>query len=45
MAKISIIYWSGTGNTEAMAYYIEEGAPDDTVAEELKSLGSTLASM
>lgn len=26
MAKISIIYWSGTGNTEAMAYYIEEGA-------------------
>ena len=24
--KINIIYWSGTGNTEAMANYIKEGA-------------------
>lgn len=26
MAKIAIVYWSGTGNTEAMAKYIAEGA-------------------
>lgn len=26
MAKISIVYWSGTGNTEAMANLIAEGA-------------------
>ncbi len=25
MSKVNIIYWSGTGNTEAMAAYIEEG--------------------
>ena len=24
--KINLIYWSGTGNTEAMANYIKEGA-------------------
>ena len=24
--KINVIYWSGTGNTEAMANYIKEGA-------------------
>lgn len=26
MSKIAVIYWSGTGNTEAMARAIEEGA-------------------
>lgn len=26
MSKIAIIYWSGTGNTEAMAYAISDGA-------------------
>ncbi len=26
MSKIAIVYWSGTGNTEAMANYIAEGA-------------------
>ena len=25
MSKIAIVYWSGTGNTEAMANYIAEG--------------------
>lgn len=25
MSKIAIVYWSGTGNTEAMAHLIEEG--------------------
>lgn len=26
MCKIAIVYWSGTGNTEAMANYVKEGA-------------------
>lgn len=26
MGKIAIVYWSGTGNTEAMANFIAEGA-------------------
>lgn len=26
MSKIAIIYWSGTGNTEAMANAVESGA-------------------
>lgn len=26
MSKIAIVYWSGTGNTEAMANAVEEGA-------------------
>ena len=26
MSKVAVIYWSGTGNTEAMAKAIEEGA-------------------
>lgn len=26
MSKIAIVFWSGTGNTEAMAGYVEEGA-------------------
>ena len=25
MAKISLVYWSGTGNTQAMAEYVVEG--------------------
>lgn len=28
MSKVNIIYWSGTGNTEAMASYIAEGVKD-----------------
>ncbi len=26
MSKIAVVYWSGTGNTEAMAKAVEEGA-------------------
>lgn len=26
MSKIAVVYWSGTGNTEAMAYKVVEGA-------------------
>ena len=28
MRKVAVVYWSGTGNTEAMAYAVEEGAKD-----------------
>ena len=28
MGKIAIVYWSGTGNTEEMCKYIQEGAKD-----------------
>lgn len=28
MSKIAIVYWSGTGNTEAMANFVAEGATD-----------------
>ena len=31
MSKVAIVYWSGTGNTEAMADLFEEGV---TNAEE-----------
>lgn len=33
MSKVAIVYWSGTGNTEAMAHLVEEGA---------KSAGATV---
>lgn len=26
MSQVAVVYWSGTGNTEAMANYVEEGA-------------------
>ena len=26
MSKIAVVYWSGTGNTEEMAYHVAEGA-------------------
>lgn len=26
MSKVAVVYWSGTGNTEAMAQAVEEGA-------------------
>lgn len=35
MSKVSIVYWSGTGNTEAMAYYIAEGVKESGVEAEL----------
>ena len=33
MSKVSVIYWSGTGNTEAMAKAIVEGAKEAGAAE------------
>ena len=35
MGKVSIIYWSGTGNTEIMAENIAEGAKSEGVEVEL----------
>ena len=26
MSKVAVVYWSGTGNTEAMAAFVAEGA-------------------
>lgn len=47
MSKVSIVYWSGTGNTATMAYYIAEGDKEAgaDAAEELKSLGRILAGL
>ncbi len=28
MSKVAVVYWSSTGNTEAMAKYVEEGAKE-----------------
>ena len=35
MSKVSIVYWSGTGNTEAMADAMAEGAKDAGAEVEL----------
>lgn len=39
MKKVSIIYWSGTGNTEKMAEAIAEGAKIDGVEVNYKYVG------
>ena len=39
MSKIAIVYWSGTGNTEAMAACIAEGARE--VGAEVELMGPT----
>ena len=33
MKKTAVIYWSGTGNTEAMANFVAEGAGGQAVPE------------
>ncbi len=40
MAKLNIIYYSGTGNTEQIATYIEEGAKEAGVEVEVISVDS-----
>lgn len=42
MKKLNIIYWSGTGNTEAMANLIAEGAKENGL--EVKSINVSDAS-
>lgn len=39
MKKISIIYWSGTGNTEAMAKGIKDGAEGKDTTVKIISVG------
>ena len=38
MGKVSIVYWSGTGNTEAMAAAMAEGAKDAGAEVELMTV-------
>ncbi len=39
MKKIAVIYWSGTGNTEAMAQAVAEGAKSDHTEVTLLTVG------
>lgn len=39
MSKTAVVYWSGTGNTEAMAKLVVEGAQDAGAEVELFEIG------
>ena len=39
MSKVAVIYWSGTGNTEAMANFVAEGARARGAEVEVLSCG------
>lgn len=39
MARIAVVYWSGTGNTEAMAVAVAEGAKEKGAEVTLKQCG------
>lgn len=39
MGKLNIVYWSGTGNTAAMAAYIAEGAKEAGAEADLIAVG------
>ena len=41
--KVSIVYWSGTGNTEAMANAVEEGAKSAGAEVELLPVSAASA--
>ena len=41
--QINIIYWSGTGNTEAMAKFIKEGAESKGATVTLKNVSEATA--
>ena len=43
MNKIAIVYWSGSGNTEAMANYIADGIRTVGGEAACKELGGKLA--
>ncbi len=44
MAKVAIVYWSGSGNTEAMAQAVEEGAQEAGAETTLSFVSDTTAS-
>ena len=39
MKKVAVVYWSGTGNTEAMAAAVAEGAKEKGAEAELITAG------
>ena len=43
MAKVAIVYWSGSGNTEAMAQAIENAAKDAGAETTLSFVSDTTA--
>ena len=43
MSKIAVIYWSGTGNTQAMAEAVAEGAKNAGAQADLFSVSDTSA--
>ena len=43
MSKVAVVFWSGSGNTEAMAPVICNDAPDDDALAALAELGKALA--
>ena len=45
MSKIAVVYWSGTGNTEAMANAVAEGARNASATAELFTASEFSASM
>lgn len=45
MAKAAVVYWSGTGNTEAMAASVAEGAKEKGAEVSLMTCGEFDASM
>ena len=45
MRKIAVVYWSGTGNTEAMANAVAEGAKDNGADVTLFAAGEFSGSM
>lgn len=45
MSKIAVVYWSGTGNTEAMANAVAEGARNAGATAELFTASEFSASM
>ena len=40
MSKIAVVYWSGSGNTEAMAEAVAQGAGDDTQIIQVSDFGA-----
>ena len=45
MKKVMVIYWSGTGNTEAMAKAVAEGAQNSTTEVHLLSVDEATTAM
>ena len=39
MSKVAVVYWSGTGNTEAMANAVVEGAKEKGARSEERRVG------